>query len=180
MQKMYSVNFLLTISRLPDRFFALINKLSGRDAEYLNPGVSVRSFVVGRCLRKELVLCEGQLLESIFECEQFSTNKKVLEKIMRSLLESATEIVNEINGTEDRAFARWLIPEIAALHELGTMVRLSYDSLMTIQEENEPLTIDHLPGMTFKNSLFDMQDKIEEIMNRVEYHKQTPTLPTRA
>ncbi len=172
----HATNYLLTISRLPERFFALV---TGRESVYENPGVAVRSFVIAHALHKELVHCEGQLLESIFECTTFSTDKKILEQIMTSLMASATALVTEINGDADRPFSRSMIGEIAELHEQGSLVKMSYDALMSIQQPDLPLTIDNLPGMTFRNALFEMQDKIGDITCQIEAHKN-PSTKTRA
>lgn len=56
---MFETNYLLTISRMTEKFYPMVHGLTGRDTMYKNPGFSLRSYVVAKCISKEFTHLDG-------------------------------------------------------------------------------------------------------------------------
>lgn len=166
-RKSYQTDYILSMSRIPVRFFPLIHGLTGRDATYQNPGISVQSFVVANGLRKEVIELEGQLVESFKICEHFSMDKEVLSRINESLIQSAATLLDQMNTLpQDLRFK--MLSMAHSLHENGKMIQMSFDSLLESQNGNGDVNIMSIPGVTYKQAIFDMQDKIEEVIQMLD------------
>lgn len=163
----YQIDYLLSMSRIPVRFYALIHKLSGKDAVYQNPGISVTSFVLARALRKEVVELEDQLVENFKMCVLFSTDRNILNQINESLIQASSGLVDQMSSLSQDQRLR-LLPDVQELHTLGQMIKMAYDSLLSIQVKDEIVEINNIPGVTYKQNIFDMQDKIEEVSQKLE------------
>jgi hypothetical protein len=159
--KSYNVNYLLTISRLPDHFYSMLQGLKGRDALYQNPGISLRSFVVGKCVRQEIVQVEGEILESIAECEKFSYSGETLAKIVNTLEKNAKELSQAMLVFPPN---KKLMRMGTALNELNQGMRMAFDSFIMSQDP----TKDHVnlfsnQSIMLRSVMFELMEVIDTI-----------------
>lgn len=191
-KRSFEVNYLLSLSRIPDRFYGMIfaediqsqiklaHEAAPLDttpkASWYNPGTSLKSFIVAKCLRNETVELDGDMLTSARECERFSSNFNVLQRINESLIGSAAALTNQIN-THSQAIRTLFLEDITQLHTIGQLVKLSFNALMSIQEPSgDQLNLLSGPGQTYKQAMFDFQDAIEHIIDKL--HANTGKNPT--
>ena len=165
--KSYQVNYLLSISRLPDHFYAMVNGLSRHDATYQNPGVSLRSYLVAKCLDRETVQLTEHILLDARQCEAFSTSGEILAKITESLLTSAADLVTQITtlpvGTKKK-FSGY----VKTLHDYAQVAKMSFDAfIMTQDPSKNHVDITTLPGITLKEAMFSLQDMIDRISDEL-------------
>lgn len=172
--KSFHVNSTLSLARFTARFYPLVYGLSGRAATYQNPGESVFSYLVARALKQEIVELEEHLCTSLKQCEIFCTDRTILMQINDKLTNQASQLVNTMNTLNQDQRVR-LIPAVQELHELGQLIRLTFDSLLTVQVPGaERLELDSVPGTTYRQSVFDMQTKLEYWTSIIEQF-ETPT-----
>ena len=164
----YQVDYLLSITRIPKRFYAMVMGLEGREAVYHNPGASVQSYVVAKAINKEIMLVPPEMIEDVKECESFSTSKEVLAKINEALIKVATQLINYV--TEQPPERRGsLFKDVAKLHELANMIKTSFDAFMSTQDTIAMhVDMSSMPGVMYKQSLFDMQDSVEDLSFKLE------------
>lgn len=162
MSNIYQTGYLATIARLPDHFYAMVHCLEGRDKLYKNPGTSLRSFVVQQFLN-ELVVVPPGMIQTIHECEQFSSSLSVAKTIMELLVNRATACINEalVNGNQTDTD---LMAGIFALYKQGHVIQTQFESI-ALQASDDSLgdvfTHDNLVGQNFKQSLIDMKNLLE-------------------
>lgn len=164
------VNDLLQISRIPHRFYAMV---SGDDHPRRNPGTALKSFLVAKCLDHEMVDLKQPQVEYLAECLRYNTEVRILQKIVDSLITSASQLVNQINSLEVKQRTS-LFNDVHELHLRGSSVKMAFDTLITssVPPNNEDVgdlrvELDNPKGITFKNSIFELQDKISEIAEQV-------------
>lgn len=167
LSKTFNVNYLLAMSRLPDHFYAMMENLSGRDAIYKNPGVSLRSFVIARCIRKEVVELYGEMLGTAILCEEFSRSPKVLAYITERLRKDALKLCDHIDQLIPEAkidFAMFILP----LDEFSQVLKLSFDSfIMTQDPASNRVDISSQHGINLKCAMIDLQELIEDVQEHV-------------
>ena len=168
--KTYNVNYLLSVSRLPDHFYALVNGITGRDATFANPGVSLRSFVIAKCIRRENVQVSGEMLETIKVCEEFSRNTQVLASIIHHLQTYTVMVLDKIaaipfDAKKQANFEAYR----SALKEYSQAMKLSYDSFIMNQDpalDHVDITSQH--GSSLKSTMIDFLELIVDIEERLE------------
>lgn len=162
----YQVNTLLSISRLPDHFYALVNDLEGHDAEYKNPGVALRSYVVSHCLHREIIQISDlpdAVLKDVIECEQFSTSGSTLSKIVEMLLAATIDASMKIAALPPENYKQF-ITFIKPLSEIGQVVKMSFDAFILTQDPaKDYVDIMSMPGIMLKATLFDLQDLLDDV-----------------
>jgi hypothetical protein len=159
--KSYNVNYLLAISRLPDHFYALVNGLKGRDAMYQNPGVSLRSFVIGKCIRQEIIEVSGDLIDTIAECEKFSYSSETLAKIVETLEKTSHDLSEAMLAFPPN---KKIIRTGTALNELTQGMRLAFDAFIMSQDPSK----DHInlfsnQSMMLRSVMYELMEMIETI-----------------
>jgi len=168
-QKSYRVADLLSAATLTERFYGLIHDLSGREKDqiYYNPGTSLKSFIIAHCVKRDIVSVDGQMLDIIRECEQFQSNKTILIAINQCLISTAAALVNQINTMPKDAHLE-LIERVVELHQIGQVIKASFDALLSTQAiEEARVDMSSYPALTYKQALYDIQDKIDEITDLV-------------
>jgi hypothetical protein len=94
---MLETNYLLTISRFTEHFYAMRHNLQGRDAMYQNPGFALRSFVVAKCLKYEFTKIDSEELNQAYQdCEAFSSDPDNVLFVMNELMRQSTELIRKI------------------------------------------------------------------------------------
>lgn len=168
-RKEYHVSYLVSLSTLPCRFYALIHDLNGRAVEYGNPGLALQSYLVAKCLRNEIVELTESAQEYVYECEGFSSSKKILNIILESLVNSASEVmINMTNQLHQVQIAMYR--DITELQKLIQNAKLTFDAFLSIQGKGDEVDLFTMPGTKLKQSFYNLQDKIEVIviaLNRV-------------
>lgn len=163
MMKTYQVNYLLAISRLPDRFYAPIYGLKGKDVDYKNPGVSLRSFIAAKCLRNEVAHVPDEMIETINECYEFSTNAEILGKIKDSLDAEAQDILM-VMAELPRELHRKIEKFVRPLHELSGATKMTFDTfIMTQDPTKDRADILTAQGTQLKAIMFEFQDAINAV-----------------
>jgi hypothetical protein len=161
--KLYQVNYLLSMSRMPDHFYAMVNSLQGRDTEYKNPGVSLRSYLVAKCLRQETVYISGELLDTIIECEEFSTNSKVLSTIVGTLIRKAEDLKSKFATLTPKLhgyFAHFSKP----LSDRAHAIKLIFDAfIMTSDPTKDHVDIMSPQAIVLKTEMFELQELISTL-----------------
>lgn len=175
----FDVNYLLSLSRLPDRFFEMVfvkqideaikNSTSEKkpSENWFNPGSSLRSYLVFSGLRNDSVILEGEPLQNARICEKFSNSVSVLRTINEAMVHSATVLTTQLT-TMPLAIRTQFLSDIMDLHNISKMLQMSFDALMSCHETDDD-KIDTLtgPGKTYRQSLFDMQDIIDNITEKL-------------
>lgn len=166
--KTFNVNYLLAMARLPDHFYAMMENLSGRDAIYQNPGVSLRSFVIARCIRKEVVELYGEMLKTAILCEEFSRSPKVLAYITERLRKDSLKLCDHIDQLIPEAkidYAMFILP----LEEFSQVLKLSFDSfIMTQDPSSNRVDISSQQGINLKSAMIDLKELIEDVQAHVD------------
>ena len=161
--KTYNVNYLLAMSRLPDHFYPMIENLKGRDILYKNPGVSLRSFIIARCIRREIVELTGEMLQTAIICEEFSRSTNILAHIVEKLQKDADQLCQVIAD---------LIPDIRVeyvmftlpLGEFSQVVKMSFDSFIMNQDPaSNKVDITSQHGINLKSSMIDLKELIDDV-----------------
>jgi hypothetical protein len=163
----YQVTYLLSLSTLPERFYALVHELVGKDIFYKNPGVALRSYIMSKCMRDEIVIIVEPQQTYVRECEEFSASKKILKVIIDSLVKSATETMISLSS-QKRTVQITLIRDITELQEHITNVTATYDAFLSIQPDGDKLDIFTMPGIKLRQALYDLQDKIGKITDMLK------------
>jgi hypothetical protein len=157
----FHVDYLLAVARLPDRMYALVHGLTGRDELYKNPGTSLRSFIVGRHLKDEIVTLKEDMIQNVRECEEFSKS------------ETIAEIVSRMSMRADKALSMLMSPDLAAINRPNRHVEIKElrDLLENLQTayhnyfnaNGTELKILAPVGTELKHSLFKLQDKLDQL-----------------
>jgi len=165
--KIYQVNYLLTMSRLPDHFYAMIYNLRGKDAIYKNPGVSLRSFVIAKCIRQEEIFLTGDMLNLVAECEEFSTNTQNISTIVSMLTKAATDISLRFVTLPPKLnsyFSNFSVP----ISDRIKIVKLSFDTfIMTSDPAKDHVDIMSPQAITLKTELFALKDLIDTLTDEL-------------
>lgn len=170
--KAYQVNYLLTMSRLPDHFFAMVNGLKGRDAQYQNPGVSLRSFIVGKALRREVIQVDGEMITAVHECEEFSMSASVIAKIVELLLTEANDLVTTIS-TLAPELQKKFIKMVTELSECSQVAKMAFEAFILNQDPaSDRVEIISMQGINLKEALFDLHEVIQRTNDWLSH---TPT-----
>ena len=171
--KQYNVNYLISMSRLPDHFYAMINDLHGRDAEYKNPGVSLRSYIIAKCLRQEIIYLSGEMINIVTECEEFSTNSQTLSMIVTTLIKQALDLKAKFTTLSPKLhayFANFSTP----LSDRAQVVKLSFDAfIMTADPTKDHVDIMSPQAIVLKTELFELQ----ELINTLTYELSEALIP---
>ena len=88
------VNYLLSVVRMPIHFYGMVNNLTGRDAIYRNPGISLRTFVIAKLIDHEMCTIAGDMFEVFKECERFTNSNEIFTKIIDMLLKNVVKLMN--------------------------------------------------------------------------------------
>lgn len=171
----FLVNDLLSISRLPDHFHAMVNGLEGREALYSNPGIALRSYVVANCLRKHVELVSDKdLMETIHECNDFNRNGKIKITIMEMLIKQSIDLVYEISILPTNVHAKF--------NEVNKITLTSLNSQMlsvktTLDGGLKPDDLSHVASLTTMDDqiLFDLEESINMLTFQLSL---VPTQPT--
>ena len=145
--KTFYVNDLLICSILPNTFYSLINKESGM---YQNPGVSLKSYIVAKCLNRVYVNIDGLMLSIIEECQNFSYDTKNISVIVNSLIENT-----ELKKTNDSYGIM--------LSECSTFVKLSFDAFIMNQDpKKDNADIFSQQGLFLINAMLELNELLEK------------------
>lgn len=176
MSERFEVAYLLGISKLPDRFYSRVKKLVGRDQLYQNPGVSLRSFVVGRHLLDEMVEVDDEMLKTVRECEQFNVDFKALSEIVSRVTLEAKDLIAKLDG--DMQLRRTFVSQLSDLRRLQEAVKINFDKLLEANHQklmsperlrliateiNELLLVTSPLTVVFKHSLFKLSDLLDTV-----------------
>lgn len=171
--KTYNVNYLLAMSRLPDHFYPMMENLRGRDVIYKNPGVSLRSFVIARCIRREVVELTGEMLQTAIICEEFSRSTKVLAYIVDRLQKDADqlcEVISQLIPDVRVDFVMFTLP----LSEFSQVLKLSFDSFIMNQDPtSDKVDISSQHGINLKSTMIDLKELIDDVrehLNNAPHH----------
>jgi len=144
--------------------------LTGRDVHYLNPAVSVRSYVVAHALDDELVELDGQLLESLSECESFTRDPQILTRVDEMLFSQTRELTASINfNPYTKQLYRVEVRELQELLVRATLARNAAAS------KSDPSL-----AASYQQALFDLQDKIKLVRDQLAVVMKTPPAPEAA
>jgi len=171
LSKTYQVNYLLGMSRLPDHFYGLIHNLKGRDELYKNPGVSLRSFIIARCIRQEIVELTGEMLENAELCEEFSRSTDVLASIVDHLLTSSAALCERIGDLDPDVRGDYVMFTLP-INEFSQVVKLSFDSFIMNQDpslDHVDITSQH--GINLKSAMIDLQMLLVDVSSHMPIPK---------
>ena len=166
--KAFQVNYLLSMARLPVHFYAILNGLKGRDVTYANPGISLQSFVIAKCISRETVSLSGEMLIAVRECEKFSQSAETFAKITEMLMTHSTGVITKVMSL-DPAYQLSMTEDITNLDNMSKVTKLCFDSFIMSQDPAED-KVDVLSqlGINLKQALFDLQGMIEDISYKIE------------
>lgn len=157
----FDVNYLLSISRLPDHFYAMIYNLQGKDIDYKNPAVSLRSYVIANCLKQDLVYTAKfptTVVESVIECEKFSRSSEILSKITTILIEEADKILSVSRSYPE------LHLELASLNDAVLAMKLVFDAFIMNQDHKlDQVDILSPQGIKLRHFMFEIDNIINEL-----------------
>lgn len=166
--KAFQVNYLLSMARLPVHFYAILNGLKGRDVTYANPGISLQSFVIAKCISRETVTLSGEMLITIRECEKFSQSAETFAKITEMLMAHSTGVITKVMSL-DPAHQLSMAEDITNLDNMSKVAKLCFDSFIMSQDPAEDkVDVMSQLGVNLKQSLFDLQGMIEDISYKIE------------
>ena len=141
--------------------YSLVYGLTGRDELYRNPGVSLRSFIVGRHLRDEIVTLNEAMLENLRECEEFSKPEII------------AEIVSRLSMRADKALSMLMSPDLSTINRPNRHVEIRdlRDLLEEMQKtyhvyfnsNGTELLILTPVGTDLKHAMFKLQDKLDQL-----------------
>ena len=162
-------NHLLTISRFPETFYPLIHDLHGRDAQYLNPGFSLRSFVVARCLKKEYTVLPKEMYDVMRECTEFSQSSDILDSVVVELTRRTRKVFESIAALPGHSQEKF----IGSVDQLKTIM----DEVKRLFDIYSDLGKDPMiePGYHLKDALFDLNEKILDVSWAVD--AEIPPVP---
>lgn len=165
--KTYNVNYLLAMSRLPDHFHAALHGHTGRDELYQNPGVSLRSFVIARCIRQEFVEVPEEMLATVEECEKFSHSTQVLSHIVESLQKSTEYLLLLIESLPSASIGDFL-SFMTPLSEFSQVMKLSFDAFIMNQDPaTDHVDIESAHGVKLKSAMIDLLMLIEDVSSNL-------------
>lgn len=168
-QAAYQVDYLLSVSRVPRRFYALIMGLDGRDAIYKNPGVSLQSYVIARCVKNEITTLDPEMVECVRECESFGSSKEVLAKINEALISSATKLISFVSSLAPDKRSTF-VQDVTQLHNLANIIKNTFDAFISTQDAiSMHVDLASMSGITYKQAIFDMQDAVENLSFKLEH-----------
>jgi len=163
----YNVNYLLSISRLPDHFYSRLKGLSGKDAEYKNPGVSLRSFVIARCVRRDRTGVPADMVDIIKECEHFSNSGYTISQIVEWLITATTQILARVDTLPAVQIAK-LQGHTKTINELVSAMKMSFDAFILSQDPSKDyVDIDSKQGIVLRSILFDLDVVIEDLAEEI-------------
>jgi hypothetical protein len=163
MAKVFDVNYLLGISRLPDHFYPMLHGHVGRDEQYLNPGVSLRSFIIGNCIRREYVELSNEILACAEECDKFSRNTLILSKIVEMLSKRCHDVLNRVNLLPPARQADYAI-FVESIRDFAQVAKMSFDAFIMNQDPSlDYVDIDSVHGKNLKSALIDLKFFIDDI-----------------
>jgi hypothetical protein len=146
----------------------MVENLSGRDALYKNPGASLRSFIIARCIRHENVELTGEMLNTAIICEEFSRSTKVLAYIVGRLQKEAETLNQRIVCLDEETrdnFVMFTLP----LGEFSQVMKLSFDSFIMNQDPSSSIvdiTCQH--GINLKSSMIDLSELISDVISSLD------------
>lgn len=163
--KAYQVTYLVSLSTLPSRFFELI--YNNKTEEKGNPGNSLRSFLIAKHLKDEIIQVTEPIETYIRECEEFSNSKKILGFIVDSLMKSSMGVLMSMESSKIKVQIE-MVKDITDLQELINNVKATYDAYLSIQDPTiDSIDLFTLPGIKLKQSIFNLQDKIGLIIDNL-------------
>jgi len=167
MMKSYHVNYLLSISRLPDHFYPMVNNLTPEQAKYQNPGSSLRSYIVANCLRQDIAPIPDDLTEIINECVMFSTSAEIISKIVDVLIKTSKDqliVISELDPVNLKKLSK----HTQLLSDLASQVKIAFDTfIMTQDPAKDQADILSSQGIMLKSTMIDlhsMSERVSEIL----------------
>lgn len=150
----YQVGYLASVSRLADHFYPMVYCLEGRDVIYKNPGTSIRSFVITQ-IQHELVPVSDEMVQSIKECEEFTSSIMVVKTIVELLIAKAQELIPTLKNEVEYA---------TTLHKQAQIISTQFETIAlqaAIDQHDQHFVHDNLVGQNFKQALINMKALIE-------------------
>jgi hypothetical protein len=161
--KTFDVNYLLAASRMPDHFYAMMYNLTGRDEIYLNPGVSLRSFIIAHCIRREFVELTGEMLQCAEACDEFSRSTKILAGIVEKLMYISSALSERILFLPPEVGADYLV-FTNSITDFSHVVKMSFDSfIMNQNPAHDHVDINSMHGRNLKSALIDLKMLIDDV-----------------
>jgi len=174
MSKSYNVNYLLSISRLPDHFYSFFHGLTGKAAEYQNPGVALRSFVIAKCLRRDTVDLDGSQLELVRECEDFSYSGEILSALIAMLEKQAKDLTERLVSFGPNKKFVHLGQDLT---EMVQAQRLGYDAFIMSQDPTKnQFNIFSAQALMLREVMYDLLDKILDVEYELESFSPSPEI----
>lgn len=166
--KAFQVNYLLSMARLPVHFYAVLNGLKGRDVTYANPGISLQSFVIAKCISRETVSLSGEMLNTVRECESFSQSAETFAKITEMLITHTSGVITKVMSL-DPASQLSMAKDITDLDNMSKVAKLCFDSFIMSQDPaSDKVDVMSQLGINLKQALFDLQGMIEDLSYKIE------------
>lgn len=166
----FQVDYLIAVSRFTERFYALVHRLTGKDAVYQNPGVALRSFVIAKCFKDELVTIGGETLENLRACEEFGTNYVTISITVQEVLKQGSLVMAEVSA--DPRLSSEFIRELTHLAELMSHLRSAFDSFTEKAKpgENDGRVLQPFSpeALKFKQALYTVSDQVRELHNIID------------
>ena len=165
------------MARLPVHFYAVLNGLKGRDITYANPGISVQSFVIAKCISKETVTLSGEMLIALRDCEKFSQSAATFAKITEMLIEHTSGVITKVMSLESGQQLT-MVDSVTQLDNMAKVAKLCFDSFIMSQDPAED-KVDVLSqlGINLKQALFDLQGMIEDLVYSIDQIPDTSPPP---
>lgn len=163
----YPTTYILNTSRIPDHFYALVKGLSGREATYNNPGTSLRSFVLaGTNILQQSIDVEGEMLDILRECEDFSGDEKVYETINNALRTKPYEVLELILAVEKDPDS--VKDAMKQLNSMNRKVDEAWETLTRNTLEGQAKNMWSNAASDYKQAIIDLKTYASELVIHYE------------
>lgn len=150
---------LLTIARLPSRFF---ESFTGEVNIFKNPGISLMSFIISKAIRYERVLIPPEMEEIVNECWLFNGDGFVLKSIYEKLMQEAEKLLIEAHtaNVPHKSLIK-LIEQHADVLSTAVVEELMYGRNGYVADKDNR-------GLLLRQSLYMLQDYLVDLKYHLE------------
>ena len=141
----------------PIHFYAMMNDLTGRDATYNNPAVSLRSLIVSRYLDRELVYLSSEMFENYQACVEFSEDRTMGFAVAARLIKNSNSLIEEISKF-DVEHQKPFVDQLTLLNTVCVEISKAFSNLKE----------DDIISSEMKEKLYDFQELVLSISWSIE------------
>jgi hypothetical protein len=157
----YSTDYLLKLSRFPERFYNVIyTDKEWLEAFYSNPGRAIRSYLVAKALNQEIITLNETVAAEVEECEKFCADPYILESVFQTISNTAGLLCDRLYDLPDPVLNKAMHQHMAKIGKLVEIV----DARRSHFVHTHHTTTNHIEaalsveGNLFKQAIYDLSD----------------------